>query len=112
MHPTRIRFRPPATKTALLQSHCPGRTSTERSRRSRSRDCRLTELCTATQAVALNGTVSASTVYFKPDANWSGATAFQYTAIDNNGLADASPATASITVAAVADTPVIHVAGT
>jgi len=62
-----------------------------------------------THAIVLNETVTAATVYFKPDANWSGATAFQYAAVDNNGLADATPATASITVAPVADTPVIHV---
>jgi Ca2+-binding RTX toxin-like protein len=65
-----------------------------------------------THAIALNGTVNATTVYFRPDANWSGATAFQYVAIDNSGLADATPATASIAVAAAADVPVIHVSST
>ena len=61
-----------------------------------------------TQAIALNGTVNAATIYFKPDANWSGATAFQYAAIDNGGLADATPAMASIDIAAVADAPIVH----
>ena len=42
-------------------------------------------------------------VFFKPDANWNGQASFQYAAIDNVGLQDATPATATITVASVDD---------
>ena len=42
-------------------------------------------------------------VFFKPDANWNGQASFQYAAIDNVGLQDTTPATATITVASVND---------
>ncbi len=62
-----------------------------------------------TSAIAVNGTVTATgnaaTVYFVPAANFNGAPTFQYTAIDNDGGVDASPATATITVNAVNDAP-------
>jgi hypothetical protein len=48
---------------------------------------------------------NALTLYFVPAANWSGATGFQFTAVDGVGLADATPATATITVAPVNDAP-------
>jgi hypothetical protein len=50
----------------------------------------------------LNGT-SPLTVYFKPAANWSGTTSFDYTAHDAAGLEDATPATATVDVAPVVD---------
>src|SRR5262249_30514169 len=62
-----------------------------------------------THAIAVNGTVTASgnaaTVYFVPNANFNGGNAFQYASIDNGGLQDATPATASITVNPVNDAP-------
>ena len=52
---------------------------------------------------------NAASVFFVPDANFNGGQSFQFAAVDNLGLADASPATANITVNAVAD-PTITVA--
>ncbi len=56
-----------------------------------------------TTVIAANGSVTASgnaaTVYFKPAANWNGSTSFNYASVDNNGLQDATPAIATITVA-------------
>ncbi|MCW9046601.1 MAG: type I secretion C-terminal target domain-containing protein, partial [Gammaproteobacteria bacterium] len=49
------------------------------------------------------------TLYFVPDANWSGSADFDYTATDANGLTDATPATATINVTAVVDTPNLQV---
>ena len=48
---------------------------------------------------------NALTLYFVPAANWSGVTGFQFTATDAGGLSDATPATATIVVAPVNDTP-------
>ncbi|MGJ8569716.1 MAG: tandem-95 repeat protein [Hoeflea sp.] len=63
-----------------------------------------------TVALAANDLVSATgnvaNVYFVPDADFNGAPTFQFTAIDDLGLEDATPATATITVTAVADAPV------
>src|SRR5690606_5355239 len=42
---------------------------------------------------------------FVPNANWNGSTSFDYAAVDNQGLEDASPATGTITVASVNDAP-------
>jgi VCBS repeat-containing protein len=53
--------------------------------------------------ITINEIVSAATVFFVPTANFNGPVTFQYAAIDNLGLEDASPATASITVNPVAD---------
>jgi hypothetical protein len=47
----------------------------------------------------------ALTLYFVPNANWNGATSFQYVAVDNQGLADSTPATGSITITPVDDAP-------
>ena len=48
---------------------------------------------------------NAATVYFVPAANFNGQNTFQYAAVDNDGLEDATPATATITVTAVNDAP-------
>nr|WP_277985141.1 VCBS domain-containing protein [Salinicola tamaricis] len=68
-----------------------------------------------TQQLAAGATLSASsngaTVYFKPDGNWSGTTSLKYTAIDNLGGKDATPATATINVTAVADAPSLTLSG-
>ncbi|MBX9712760.1 MAG: VCBS domain-containing protein [Pseudomonadaceae bacterium] len=42
-------------------------------------------------------------VYFKPNANWNGASQFNYAARDNEGLTDPTPALANITVTAAPD---------
>jgi hypothetical protein len=59
--------------------------------------------------IGLNGVVAATgnaaTIYFTPTANWSGATSFQYAAIDNNGAQDATAANAAITVTPANDAP-------
>ncbi|ENO7534253.1 retention module-containing protein [Morganella morganii] len=64
----------------------------------------------ATQALAPNAAISASnngaTIYFKPNADWSGNTDFTYKATDNAGLiSDAAKGT--ITVTPVADAPTV-----
>ncbi|WP_162617933.1 VCBS domain-containing protein, partial [Salinicola halophilus] len=68
-----------------------------------------------TQALSVGSTVNATangaTVYFKPATNWSGSSSLQYTAVDNNGGKDATPATATVNVAAVADAPSISLSG-
>jgi len=52
------------------------------------------------------------TIYFKPAANWNGTTSFDYAARDAAGAEDATPATATITVASVNDNPFINNLGT
>lgn len=52
-------------------------------------------------------TASQLTVYFAPTSNWNGSTSFTFAAIDNLGAIDATPATATINVTAVNDTPVV-----
>ena len=49
------------------------------------------------------------TLYFAPTADWNGDTAFTYTAIDSQNLADATPETANISVAPVNDEPITDV---
>ena len=66
-------------------------------------DAGLTTLAAAATDYPAAG--NALTLYFVPAANWSGATDFQFTAVDGVGLADATPATATITVAPVNDAP-------
>jgi VCBS repeat-containing protein len=51
---------------------------------------------------AVNGV---RTMYFVPFADWSGVTGFDYSAKDNDGLVDPTPANATITVTAVNDRP-------
>ncbi|WP_298839427.1 Ig-like domain-containing protein [uncultured Salinicola sp.] len=72
-------------------------------------DAAGTQLLTAgaTLAASSNG----ATVYFKPDANWSGTTSLKYTATDNQGGMDATPATATINVTALADAPTLILSG-
>jgi Ca2+-binding RTX toxin-like protein len=48
-------------------------------------------------------TLGSTQFFFKPDANWSGTTSFEYVAVDSDGAQDQTPATATIEVAAVAD---------
>jgi VCBS repeat-containing protein len=55
----------------------------------------------------VSATINTATVYFVPNANYNGKTTFDYTAIDNEGAEDATPATAEITVNPVNDAPVI-----
>ncbi|WP_441276863.1 T1SS-143 repeat domain-containing protein [Tardiphaga sp. 172_B4_N1_3] len=50
----------------------------------------------------ISGT-SPLTVYFKPNANWSGTTNFDYTARDTTGLEDTTPSTATVNVAPLVD---------
>ncbi|WP_157272170.1 Ig-like domain-containing protein, partial [Azohydromonas aeria] len=58
-----------------------------------------------TQAVTTSTVLGGTTLYFKPDANWSGNASFRYVAIDDGGLSSAE-ATASLAVAPVNDAPV------
>ncbi|WP_285797952.1 Ig-like domain-containing protein, partial [Metapseudomonas resinovorans] len=59
--------------------------------------------------VALNigdsvpATGNGASVTFVPNANWNGTATFDYAAVDNQGLEDATPATGTITVASVND---------
>jgi Mg-chelatase subunit ChlD len=50
---------------------------------------------------------NAATVYFKPAADWAGITKFTYQAVDDQGLASAVKATGTISVAPVADQPLL-----
>ncbi|GHB25914.1 hypothetical protein GCM10009038_26280 [Salinicola rhizosphaerae] len=59
----------------------------------------------------VNATANGATVYFKPAANWSGSSSLQYSATDNNGGKDATPATATVNVTAVADAPTVSLSG-
>ncbi|MCO6055155.1 type I secretion C-terminal target domain-containing protein, partial [Pseudomonas sp. MOB-449] len=54
----------------------------------------------------INAVSNGATIYFKPSANWNGTTTFQYASTDNQSLADATPATGTITVNPVNDAPV------
>ncbi|WP_220741497.1 tandem-95 repeat protein, partial [Shewanella algidipiscicola] len=59
-------------------------------------------------AVSIGMTVpiaDAANLTFMPDENWNGQTAFNYHSVDNDGLADATPATVTITIDAVNDAP-------
>ncbi|MFK3798211.1 retention module-containing protein [Pseudomonas sp. NPDC088444] len=62
------------------------------------------ELTSASDIAAAN---NSATIYFKPDADWSGKTSFTYTATDNQGLPAATAATGNITVTPVTDTPAL-----
>jgi Mg-chelatase subunit ChlD len=50
---------------------------------------------------------NAATVYFKPAADWAGSTSFTYKAVDDQGKADSTPANGTISVAPVADQPLV-----
>ncbi|GLZ84752.1 hypothetical protein Pres01_08030 [Metapseudomonas resinovorans] len=62
-----------------------------------------------TLASVITATNNGATIYFKPNADWSGPNTFQYTATDNDALADATPATGTITVTPVNDAPETNV---
>ncbi|MEE8129655.1 MAG: tandem-95 repeat protein, partial [Vicinamibacterales bacterium] len=62
----------------------------------------ITAVAAGTDYPASAGT---RTMYFVPSGDWNGATNFPYAAKDNDDLADASAATATITVTAVNDQP-------
>ncbi|WP_280347114.1 Ig-like domain-containing protein, partial [Pseudomonas sp. BN414] len=47
---------------------------------------------------------------FVPNANWNGTATFDYAAVDNQGLEDATPATGTISVSSVNDAPDTHAA--
>ncbi|MBT1446652.1 VCBS domain-containing protein, partial [Shewanella sp. JM162201] len=49
---------------------------------------------------------NAADLTFVPNANWNGETSFTYSAVDNVGAVDQSPATVAIVVASVNDAPV------
>ena len=66
-------------------------------------DAGLSTKIAAGDSVPASG--NAATVYFVPAANFNGQNTFQYAAVDNDGLEDATPATATITVTAVNDAP-------
>ncbi|ACB35993.1 outer membrane adhesin like protein [Leptothrix cholodnii SP-6] len=59
-----------------------------------------------TQAVLAGTPFSTSTLYFVPTAHWNGSTSFGYVATDDGGASSTST-TASITVSAVNDAPVV-----
>ncbi|MGF6695173.1 T1SS-143 domain-containing protein, partial [Metapseudomonas resinovorans] len=65
----------------------------------------------ATNPLTLSSVIAATsngaTIYFKPNADWSGTTNFKYVAIDNSGLADPNPVNGNITVHAVNDPTVV-----
>ncbi|MEG1767455.1 MAG: VCBS domain-containing protein [Comamonas sp.] len=62
-----------------------------------------------TTSDVITATSNGATIYFKPTADWSGTTTFNYNAKDNLGQVSASTATGTITVTPVADTPVVNV---
>jgi hypothetical protein len=68
-------------------------------------DAALTVLLEAGDELAAAG--GEATVYFVPAADWSGTTGFGYVAIDDAGVASVAAASATITVDAVNDAPVL-----
>lgn len=62
-------------------------------------------LLTTVLAVGSLVPAASNTVYFVPNANYNGSTAFNYAAVDNDGVQDPTPATADITVSPVNDAP-------
>ncbi|PLX69132.1 MAG: hypothetical protein C0607_20460, partial [Azoarcus sp.] len=50
-------------------------------------------------------TANGATITFVPNANWNGETTFTYASVDDQGLEDSTPATATVTVSAVNDAP-------
>ncbi|EHR72505.1 hypothetical protein BurJ1DRAFT_3700 [Burkholderiales bacterium JOSHI_001] len=72
-------------------------------------DAALTTLAVINTDIPASG--QALTLYFVPAANWSGSTSFSYAARDVVGMTDLSPATASLSVAAVNDAPVLAPSG-
>ena len=68
-------------------------------------DSNLTTVVTVSPAV-ISATLNNLNLYFKPNANWNGTTAFNYVAVDNNN-AESTPATQNINVNPVPDAPTI-----
>ena len=60
-----------------------------------------------TQQITAGSTVTGP-VYFAPNANWNGSTSFNYSAVDNQGGIDPTPAQVSITVTPVNDAPIAN----
>ncbi|HGY1001525.1 TPA: Ig-like domain-containing protein, partial [Aeromonas salmonicida subsp. salmonicida] len=60
----------------------------------------------ANQSITL---ADAGSLTFKPDPNWNGDTSFKYVAMDNDGLADPTPATVAIKVESVNDAPTLTI---
>ncbi|MNZ25175.1 Serralysin precursor [compost metagenome] len=58
-----------------------------------------------TAASVIAAVSNGATIYFRPDSNWNGNTNFQYSAVDNLGLQDGTPAQGTITVNPVNDAP-------
>ncbi|NTS75633.1 tandem-95 repeat protein [Catenovulum sp. SM1970] len=56
-----------------------------------------------TTSSVISATADAATIYFMPNADYNGSANFQYVAVDNEGLADSTPATGVISLTAVAD---------
>lgn len=67
-------------------------------------DAALTTLAPVGTAITATGSGPyTATLYFKPATDWHGTTNFTYTAVDNQGGIDATPATATVTVTPVND---------
>ncbi|RYY04220.1 MAG: retention module-containing protein [Gammaproteobacteria bacterium] len=60
-----------------------------------------------TQPITAGATVTGP-VYFAPTANWNGSTSFSYSAVDNQGGVDPTPAQVNLTVSPVNDAPVAN----
>ncbi|MDA7848146.1 DUF5801 domain-containing protein [Sulfurospirillum sp.] len=57
----------------------------------------------------VDATADSATVTFIPNGNWSGETTFEYASTDNSGVADITPAVATINVHPVADAPLLSI---
>jgi Ca2+-binding RTX toxin-like protein len=61
-----------------------------------------------TTSTVISATSNAAGLVFKPTADFNGTVTFNYVATDNSGTTDATPATATITVAPVNDAPLTN----
>jgi VCBS repeat-containing protein len=61
-----------------------------------------------TTSTVISATSNAAGLVFKPTADFNGTVTFNYAATDNSGTADATPATATITVSPVNDAPLTN----
>ena len=68
-------------------------------------DAALTQVVTTSTLVAASN--GGATLYFKPEANWSGSSSLSFVAVDNQGAASAQAATLPIKVAPVNDAPAL-----
>ncbi|WP_268799492.1 retention module-containing protein [Pseudomonas huanghezhanensis] len=66
---------------------------------------------TLTTSSVITASGNSATIYFKPDADWSGKTSFTYSAVDNQGTNSTGTATVDIDVAPVTDKPSIALVG-